>query len=47
MYKRGLKSSYDDIISAADDFFFLTNGIQAVQHWLKKCVNPKWDYVEK
>ena len=34
--KGGLKSSYDGIISAIDDF--LTNGIQALQQkWKKKC----------
>ena len=40
-----LKSSYDDIISACDDF--LTNGIQTLQHHWKKCVDCKEDYAEK
>ena len=29
-----------------DDFFF-TNEIQALQDWLKKCMDHKGDYVEK
>ena len=45
MYKSGLKSSYDGIISAVDDF--LTNGIQTPQHRWKKCVDCKGYYVEK
>ena len=40
-----LESSYDDVISAVDDFF--TNEIQALQHQRKKCVDCKGDYVEK
>ena len=31
-----LKGLYDYIITAVDDF--LTNGIQTLQHWWKKCV---------
>ena len=46
MYEVGLKSSYDDIISAVDDFVFFTYEIQVLQH-RKKCVDYKWDYVEK
>ena len=41
----GLKSSYDYIISAVDDF--LTNRIQALKHWYKKCVNFRGLYAEK
>ena len=37
LYQGGLKSSYDDVISAVDDFF--TNGIQALQHQWKKYVD--------
>ena len=33
----GLKSLFDDMISAVDDF--LTNRIQELQHWWKKCLN--------
>ena len=45
MYKGGLKSLYDDVISAVDDFFI--NGIQELQHQWKNGVNHKEDYVEK
>ena len=41
-----LKSLYDDIISAVDDFF-LTSGIQKLQHQWKKHVGWKKNYVEK
>ena len=41
----GLKSPYDDIMSAVDDF--LSNGTQAVQRRLEKCVDRKEDYVKK
>ena len=41
IYKNGLKSSYDDDISAVDDF--LTTGIQILQHRWKY----KGDYIEK
>ena len=42
----GWKSLLAGIISAVDDFS-LTNTIQALQHWWKKCVNHKGDYMEK
>ena len=45
MCEGGLKSSYDDIMSAVDNFFI--NEIQALQHRCKKCVNRKGVYVEK
>ena len=35
-----LNSSYDDVISAVDDFFI--NGIQAQQYRWKKCVDHEW-----
>ena len=35
-----LKSSYKEIISVVNDF--LTNGIQILQHHLKKCVDGYW-----
>ena len=41
----GRKSLYDDIISGVDGF--LTNEIQAPQNKWKKCVNYKWNYIEK
>ena len=40
-----LKSLYDNIISAVDEFF--TNGIQTLQHDGKKCVYCQGYYVEK
>ena len=39
MYEGGLKSSFEDVISAVD--YFLTNGIQTLQRWWKKCVDRK------
>ncbi|CAI9733412.1 Hypothetical predicted protein [Octopus vulgaris] len=45
--------SDDDVMCAVDDFFnqrdesFFTNGIQALQHRWKKCVDREGDYVEK
>ena len=36
-YKSSVKSSYNEVLSAVDDF--LTNGIQALQHWWKMCVD--------
>ena len=40
IYESGMKSLYDDFISAID---FLTYGILAMQHWWKKCE----DFVKK
>ena len=40
VYDSSLKSSYD-ILSAVDDFFVFTNGIQALQHWWKKYMDCK------
>ena len=37
--------SFYDVISSINEFF--TNEIQALQHWWKKCVDYKKDYVEK
>ena len=45
MYEVALKSTYNDNISAVDDF--LTNGIQALQHRRNKCVDCKGHYVKK
>ena len=45
--------SDDDVISGVEDFFegqeenFYANGIRALQHKLKKCVDRRGDYVEK
>ena len=39
------KSSYDEVISAVDNF--LTKGIQELQHWLKYYVDQNRDYFEK
>ena len=44
-YKGGLKSSYDDVIFAVDDF--LTRLIQALQHQWKKCVGATKETVFK
>ena len=41
-YQDGLKSSWH-ICS----WWLLNNGIQTLQHWYKKCVGCKGDYVEK
>ena len=42
--RRGrLRSSYDDAIFIVDDF--LINGIQALEHQWKKCVNGLVDQV--
>ena len=38
------KNSYDNVISAVDDF--LTNGIQVLKCQWKKCVDYNGDYVE-
>ena len=43
MYDCGLKSSYDDIIYAADHI--LTNEIQVLKHW-KKVRACKGDYIK-
>ena len=40
-----LKVFYDDVISAAADFFMNKSEVQ--QHWRKKCMDHKRDYVEK
>ena len=45
IYEGGLKSSYDDVIYVAVDFF--TGQIQALQLQWKKCVHRKRNYVEK
>ena len=43
----------NEVISAVEDFFedqdesFYTTGIQALQHWWKKCVDRWGDHVEK
>ena len=43
----------DEVLSAVKDFLggqnesFHTTGIQALQHWWKKCVDHKGDYAEK
>ena len=44
-YEGRLKSSYDDIIFAVDDF--LANGIQALQHQWQKYVDHKGNYIVK
>ena len=42
----------DEVISAVDIFEdqddgFYTTGIQALQHWWKKCVGRREDYIEE
>ena len=45
VYEGGLKSSYNDVISAIDDF--LTSEIQTLQQRRKKYFNHKREYDEK
>ena len=45
MYESGLKSSYNDVISAVKGL--LTHGIQALQNRWKKCVNCKGTMLKK
>ena len=43
----------DEVTSTVEDFFkdqnesFYTTGIQALQHWWKKCVDCRGDFMEK